>query len=39
VPWELDPEMEANLAKNNPFRETKERIIDSFLFVAETGDS
>lgn len=34
VPWEPDAEMDAALAKNNPFREAKEKIIDSFLFVA-----
>jgi hypothetical protein len=33
VPWESDPEMDARLAENNPFREVNEKAIDSFLFV------
>jgi len=39
VPWEPDPEMDAKLANSNPFREAKEKLIDSFLFVAATEDS
>jgi hypothetical protein len=33
IPWEPDPEIDAKLAKNNPFREVKEEMVDSFLFV------
>lgn len=33
VPWKSDPEMDDKLAKNNPFREAKEKMINSFLFV------
>jgi hypothetical protein len=36
VPWNVDPEMEARLATNNPFREAKERMISSFVFTATT---
>lgn len=32
VPWKLDPEMDSMLAANNPFREAKEKKVDSFLF-------
>jgi hypothetical protein len=35
VPWMPDPEMDAALAENNPFREAKEKMIDSFLFVVD----
>jgi hypothetical protein len=35
VPWKQDPEMDARLAKSNPFREAKEKQINSFLFNAE----
>lgn len=33
-PWELDPEVDAMLAKSYPFREAKERTINSFIFGA-----
>jgi hypothetical protein len=33
VPWKPDPEMDARLAKSNPFREAKEKMINSFLFM------
>ena len=36
LPYESDPEMDARLADSYPFREAKEKTIDSFLFVAET---
>jgi len=32
VPWKQDEEMEAMLARNYPFREAKEKILNSFLF-------
>jgi hypothetical protein len=35
VPWEPDPEMDARLAKSNPFRQAKEKQINSFLFTTE----
>jgi hypothetical protein len=35
VPWAPDPEMDAQLAKSNPFREVKEKSIESFMFRAE----
>jgi len=35
VPWEQDPEMDVRLAESNPFREVKEKQINSFLFVAD----
>jgi hypothetical protein len=38
VPWKPDAEMDAALAKNNPFREAKEKMIDSFLFMAAPED-
>jgi hypothetical protein len=36
VPWKPDPEMDVMLAKNNPFREAKEKVINSFLFTTAT---
>lgn len=38
VPWTPDPEMDASLAKSNPFREAKEKTINSFLFMAERSE-
>ena len=35
VPWKPDPEMDARLAENNPFREAKEKPIKSFRFMTE----
>jgi hypothetical protein len=34
-PWRPNPEMDAMLAENNPFRETKEKMINGFLFLTE----
>lgn len=39
VPYESDPEMDARLADSYPFREAKQKMMHSFLFVAETEDS
>jgi hypothetical protein len=39
VPWKPDAEMDARLAKNNPFREAKEKIIHSFLVTTERKDN
>jgi hypothetical protein len=36
VPWQPDPEMDAKLAQNYPFREAKETMMNSFLFAAAT---
>ena len=33
MPWKPDSEMDHKLAKYNPFREAKEKMIDSFFFV------
>jgi hypothetical protein len=38
VPWRPDPEMDGEPAKSNPFREAKERVINSFKFVATEPD-
>lgn len=38
VPWKPDPEMDARLAKSNPFREAKEKQINSFLFMTEQNE-
>jgi hypothetical protein len=35
VPWKQDPEMDAKLAKSNPFRPIKEKQIHSFLVATE----
>lgn len=32
IPWEQDAEMDAKLANNNPFREVKKKMVDSFFF-------
>ncbi len=37
--WKPNPEMDAMLANNNPFREAKEKMIDSFLHTTATKDS
>ncbi|MBM3096063.1 hypothetical protein GFB56_35930 [Ensifer sp. T173] len=34
-PWECDPELDALLASNNPFRDVREKRIDGFYFVSE----
>jgi hypothetical protein len=39
VPWKPDPEMDARLAKNNPFRQAQGRKITSFLFKTEGNES
>jgi len=39
VPWKSDPEMDARLAECNPFREVKEKTINSFLFASSTKGS
>lgn len=39
VPYESDPEMDARLADSCPFREARQKMLHSFLFVAETEDS
>jgi hypothetical protein len=39
VPWKQDPEMEARLAKSNPFRQAKEKQIHSFLVATERNES
>lgn len=38
VPWTPNPEMDASLAKSNPFREAKEKTINSFLFTAKRSE-
>jgi hypothetical protein len=38
TPWSQDPEMDTELAKHNPFREVKGKVIDSFRFLAATSD-
>jgi hypothetical protein len=39
LPWKPDPEMDRELAANNPFGEAKEKTIDSFLFASEIDGS
>jgi hypothetical protein len=39
VPWSPDPEMDVRLAKNYPFREAKEKQINSFLFKTELSEN
>jgi hypothetical protein len=39
APWEPDPEMDARLAASNPFREAKEKMVNSFLFVSTSEGS
>lgn len=38
IPWAPDPEMDVKLAKDNPFREAKEKLISSFHFQAERNE-
>jgi hypothetical protein len=38
VPWKPDPEMDTRLAKSYPFREAKEKQINSFLFKTERNE-
>jgi hypothetical protein len=38
VPWKPDPEMDARLAKSNPFRQAKEKQIHSFLIATERSE-
>jgi hypothetical protein len=38
VPWEPDPEMDTRLANSYPFREAKEKQINSFLFKTERNE-
>lgn len=35
IPWKRDPQMDAEMADNNPFRPAREQYIDSFLLVAD----
>ena len=39
LPWKQDSEMETRLAQSYPFREAKEKPIDSFLFKTELSES
>jgi hypothetical protein len=39
IPYESDPEMDARLAGSYPFREAKQKMVHSFLFMAETENS
>ncbi|WP_244483193.1 hypothetical protein [Rhizobium sp. Leaf383] len=32
-PWEYEPQMEALLASNNPFRPVSEKMVDGYYFV------
>lgn len=39
LPWKQDPEMDARLAQSNPFREAKQKQINSFLLKTERSQT